>query len=242
MPYLKNAFFLAAFICFLIINSFAQTNEAGIFITVKDQFDGSVPDAEITLGKTDEKEKQTKTNNLGIAQFSKLSAGEYRIIVTAAGFKEYAVTDIIVNNNQTQKIEVVLEVAAIESNVEIGEDEAVEAEKTGATTILSERQIANLPDNQEELERAIKRLGEAVTGEELPISVNGVQGGKIPPKQQIQQIRVNQNVFSAQYDSPFGGGIEIFTRSNVDKFRGYVSFSFADSRFNAADPFLGKRV
>ncbi|HEX8286926.1 MAG TPA: TonB-dependent receptor, partial [Pyrinomonadaceae bacterium] len=46
----------------------------------------------------------------------------------------------------------------------------------------------------------------------------------------------------AQYDSPFGGGIEIFTRSNVDKIKGYVSFSFADSRFNAADPFIGRRV
>lgn len=243
MPYLKKTFLLVAFTFCLMVNSFAQPNEAGIFITVKDQFGSAVPGAEISLGKADESDKQTKTNNLGIAQFSKLSAGEYRIIVTAAGFKEYALTDVIIKNNQTKKIEVALEVAAIESSVEIGEAEAIEeAEKTGVTTVLNERQIANLPDDQEELERAIKRLGEAVTGEELPISVNGVQGGKIPPKQQIQQIRVNQNVFSAQYDSPFGGGIEIFTRSNVDKFRGYVSFSFADSRFNAADPFLGRRV
>jgi hypothetical protein len=242
ITYLKNAFLLVAFIFTLIPTSLAQTSEVGIFVTVKDQFGATVPDAEIALGKPDEKEKRIRTNAEGIAQFYKLPAGEYQIIVSAIGFKEYIIRDIIVSNNETRKIEIVLEVAPIESNIDIGESEAPDAEKTGATTVLNEKEIANLPDNQEELERAIKRIGEAVTGEELPVSVNGVQGGKIPPKEAIQQIRVNQNVFSAQYDGPFGGGIEIFTRSNVDKFKGYVSFSFADSRFNAADPFLGRRV
>ena len=239
--YLKNALFLVTFICSLTAASLAQASGAGIFVTVKDQFGAAISDAEVALGKSGEKEKPVKTNQTGAAQFSKLAAGEYQIIVSAAGFKEYTSGDIIINN-ETQQIEVVLEVAPIESEVEIGDSDVADAEKTGVTAVLNEREIANLPDNQEELERAIKRLGEAVAGEDLPISVNGVQGAQIPPKQAIQQIRVNQNVFSAQYDSPFGGGIEIFTRSNVDKFRGYASFSFADSRFNAADPFLGGRV
>jgi hypothetical protein len=242
MPFLKNALILASFICVLFVPSPAQTREAEIFVAVKDQFGDIISDAEIVLSKSDKEEKQIKTNHLGIGQFLRLAAGEYRITVSAAGFNEYKSENIIVKNNETQRIEVILEIATIESKVEIGEDDVADAEKNGVTTTLNEREIENLPDNQEELERTIKRIGEAVTGEELPISVNGVQGGKIPPKQQIQQIRVNQNVFSAQYDGPFGGGIEIFTRSNVDKFKGYVSFNFADSRLNAADPFLGRRV
>jgi hypothetical protein len=243
MSYLKNTLILAAVLCALIVTCLAQTREAGISVTVKDQFGDTIPDAEIILSQSGKEEKQIKTNNLGIGQFYKLAAGEYQITVSAAGFQEYKSQTITVKNNETQKIEIVLEVASFESTVEVGEEDAADAERNGVTTTLNEREIENLPDNQEELERAIRRIGEAVTGEgELPISVNGVQGGKIPAKQDIQQIRVNQNVFSAQYDGPFGGGIEIFTRSNVDKFRGYVSFSFADSRFNAADPFLGRRV
>jgi hypothetical protein len=242
MPYLKNTLLLSTFICALIVASPGQTGNGGIVATVKDQFGGAISDAEVTLGKSDEKEKQMKTNLSGIAQFLKLSPGKYLITVSAAGFKEYTGDEIIVNKNETRKVEIVLEVAPVESKVEIGESDAAGAEKTGVTTVLNEREIENLPDDQEELERTIRRIGEAVAGEELPVSVNGVQGGKIPPKQAIQQIRVNQNVFSAQYDGPFGGGIEIFTRSNVDKFKGYVSFSFADSRLNAADPFLGRRV
>ena len=242
VAYLKNAALLVTFIWFSIVISHAQTGGAGIFVTVKDQFGATISDAEVALSKSGEKEKSVKTNQMGTAQFLRLAAGKYQIIVSAEGFKEYVSSDITVSNNETQKIEVVLEVAAIESEVEIGESDLAEADKTGMTTVLNEREIANLPDDPEELERAIKRIGEAVAGEELPVSVNGVQGAKIPPKQAIQQIRVNQNVFSAQYESPFGGGIEIFTRSGVDKFRGYVSFAFADSRFNAADPFLGERV
>jgi hypothetical protein len=242
MSYLKNALIAAVFTLLLAVNFPAQTSEAGVFVSVRDQFGDTISGAEITLGKSGEKERRIKTNALGIAQFSRLPAGEYQITASAEGFQEQTIRDVVLGNNETRKIEIVLEIALIESNVEIGENDATDAEKSGTTTVLGEDAIANLPDNQEDLERAIKRLGEAVAGEDLPISVNGVEGGKIPPKQAIQQIRINQNVFSAQYENPFGGGIEIFTRSNVDRFRGYAGFSFADSRFNAADPFLGRRV
>lgn len=242
MSYLKNALLAAVLILLSAANFPAQTSEAGIFVTIKDQFGAAVSDAEVTLDKMVENKNRIKTNSLGIAQFSGLPAGKYQITVSAEGFQEQTIRGVVLGGNETRKIEIVLEIALIESNVEIGENDIADAERSGTTTVLGEDAIANLPDNQEDLERAIKRLGEAVAGEDLPISVNGVEGGKIPPKQQIQQIRINQNVFSAQYDSPFGGGIEIFTRSNVDRFRGYASFSFADSRFNAADPFLGRRV
>lgn len=242
---IKLLFAAAGIFAFASISS-AQTQESGFIVTVKDQFESAVADADIAITKTGEPEKATvrraQTNDRGIAQVGKLSAGVYKITVTANGFKEMTKTEVRLQNGETGRVEIVLEVAPIESNVEIGENDDATPESAGAAAVLNEDQIAKLPDDQAELERAIKRLGEAVTGEELPISVNGVQGGKIPPKASIQQVRVNQNVFSAQYDGPFGGGIEIFTRSNVDKFRGYVNFSFADSRLNSSDPFIGRRV
>lgn len=242
MFYLKIITLLALLLCYLTGVSIAQTKDANIIVTVRDQFDGVISDAEISLFKSEEKLKQNKTNRQGIAQLHKLTSGKYQLTVSAAGFKEYKNENVVIKNGETHRIEVVLEVAPVESNVEIGNDDAVDPERTGVTTVLNEREIQNLPDDPQELEKFLKRLGESVAGEELPISVNGVQGAKVPPKQAIQQIRINQNVFSAQYESPFGGGIEIFTRANVDKYRGYVGFNFADSRFNAADPFLGRRL
>lgn len=242
MSYFKNTLILIAFICILIVTSIAQTKEAAFTIAVKDQFGAAVPNAEIVLNKSDKEEKRVMTNSLGNGQFSRLAAGEYRINVSAVGFKEYKSESIIIKTGETRKIDIDLEVASFEANVEIGENEVVDVEKPGVTAVLNQKEIENLPDTQDELERTIKNIGESLTGEELPITVNGIQGGKIPPKQAIQQIRVNQNVFSAQYDGPFGGGIEIFTQAGTDKFKGYLSFSFADGRFNASDPFLGARL
>ena len=243
MPRLKIFWLLTVCICCLSVSIPAQSKEGSVLVTVKDQFDGAVAGAEIVFGGSDKKLRTVQTGTDGIARSVKLPAGEYEMTVTAAGFKDHRNPGIVIRGGETQKLEVVLEIAPIESEVEVGENEAVTAESAGAAMVLNEDQIDKLPEDPEELEKAIRRLAEAATGEsDLPISVNGVQGGKIPPKAAIQQVRVNQNVFSAQYESPWGGGIEIFTRSSVDRYRGYVSFSFADSRLNAADPFLGRRV
>lgn len=231
-------------LAFLTLNVFSQNRETGFSITVKDQFEGAVISAQISVSKTgDDKNIQAETNDFGIAQIRSLADGEYQITVTAVGFKEYKSQTFSLKNGEVKRLEVVLEIAVIESKVDVGETQSIDPEKSGTTVVLGEKEIESLPDDPIELEKAIRRLGESVTGSsDLTISVNGIQGGKLPPKQAIQQIRINQNVFSAQYDGPFGGGIDIFTRARVKKFSGYLSFNFADSRFNAADPFLGRRV
>ena len=218
----------------------AQDGGARVIVSVKDQLGSTISDANIVLSRTGGRDRKIKTNSQGTGQFLDLAAGEYRLDVSAVSFQSET-QNLIIASGETKRVEVILSIAPIESTVDIGND-AAEADRTGTTTVITEDQIANLPDDQEALERAIRRLGEAIAGEDLPVTVNGVQGGAIPPKEAIQQIRVNQNVFSAQYDNPFGGGIEIFTRASVDRFRKFLSFSFADSRLNAADPFLGRRV
>ena len=246
MTGIDRAVLIIVCLCLFASGAFAQARDGGIVITVNDQFGGVVAGAEVVVLRPDggvlNVVRMVQTNDRGTAQISKLPSGSYELTVSASGFKSHSLKEIKVQAGQTQRFEVALEVAPIESKVDIAEEESVTAETAGAVAVLNEDDIAKLPDNQEELERAIKRLGETVTGEDLPVSVNGVQGGKIPPKAAIQQVRVNQNVFSAQYENPFGGGIDIFTRSNVDKFRSFVGFSFADSRLNASDPFIARRV
>ncbi len=231
--------FAVVLLCFFGLS--AQTNNSGLTLSVVDQVGGVIERAEIVLERSGDKERVARTDQNGAARFQRIPAGEYQLIVRAAGFNEHRVPKLVIKQGEARKLEIVLEIATIESNVDVAESE-VDPERAGVTTVLSEKEIAELPDNQEDLERTLRRIGEAVTGEQLPITVNGVEGGQIPPKQAIQQIRINQNVFSAQYDAPHGGGIEIFTRSGVDRMRGSFGFSFADSRFNAADPFLGARV
>ncbi len=226
----------------LLVSLTAQTNDASLSINIVDQFAGAISEAEIVLSRKDAPELRTSSDAGGSARFRKVDPGIYQLRVKAVGFNEHHVPEMLIRAGEARNLEIVLQIATIESDVSVAEQEDADPERSGATSILNEREIAGLPDNQEDFERSLRRLGEVLTGEELPITVNGVEGGQIPPKAAIQQIRINQNVFSAQYENPHGGGIEIFTRSGVDRFRGSGGFSFADSRFNAADPFLGARV
>ena len=70
------------------------------------------------------------------------------------------------------------------------------------------------------------------------IYIDGFTGGRLPPKESIREIRINQNPFSAEYDKVGFGRIEILTKPGSDKFRGQVFYaSDTDSVFNSRNPY-----
>ena len=70
------------------------------------------------------------------------------------------------------------------------------------------------------------------------IYVDGFSGGKIPPKNMIREIRINQNAYSAKNDTdPIGGFVEIFTKPGTDKLHGEFFAYGNDSALNAKNPF-----
>jgi outer membrane receptor for ferrienterochelin and colicin len=243
MKFFQRIFIISLTLLFSISFAHSQTLETGLTVTVKNQLGEIVPEAEVTLLKADQPVKLAKSNKSGIVRFSGISAGEYQLSVAATGFNNYKSEMIKVEKGKTAAAEATLEILTIETDVMIGGDENVETDSFGTTKVITEEQIAKLPDDPKELEKMLRSLaGESATGEQMPITVDGQTGGTLPPKAAIQQIRVNQNVFSAQYDGPNGGGIEVFTRSSVDKFSGGGNFAFADSRLNATDAFIGKKL
>lgn len=222
---------------------YSQSKTNNIHIIIKDSLNGLVSNAEVVLLNAEKKEKKLKSNHEGVAQFSKLSNGEYQITIIHQGFVDYKSESIILKNGETKKIEVILEVAPVESKVDITNEDSIQADDYGMVTIITQEQIQKLPDDPEEFLRALRRLaGDSITGEDLPIEVNGFRGEQIPPKQLIEQIRIDRNAFSAKYPGAGGGGIQIYTSSSVKEFKGFVNLGFADSRLNAGDPFLGRRI
>jgi hypothetical protein len=222
----------------VVHDSFSQAKESNLWITVKDQFGGVITTAQISITKIGSDNKiQVQTDDSGTAKVRNLVDGEYQITVSTAGFKEYKGEIITLKSGSTIRLDVILEIASIELNVNVSE--SVDSDRSTSAIVLNQRDLNNLPDKQEDFERALQNLAGSTTGEELPISVNGVEGAKIPPKQAIQQVRINQNVYSAQFDSPSGSGTDIFTRAKVDKLSGSIGFNFADSRLDARNPFLG---
>ena len=73
------------------------------------------------------------------------------------------------------------------------------------------------------------------------IYIDGFEGGQIPPKADILEIRVNQNPFSAEYDRIGYGRIEIITKPGSQKFQGSIDGFGTDSALNTANPFLARQ-
>jgi hypothetical protein len=68
--------------------------------------------------------------------------------------------------------------------------------------------------------------------------VNGVEVSSVNVSTSaIQEVRINQNPYSAEYARPGRGGIEIITKEATSDYHGTFNFAFRDSALNARDPF-----
>jgi hypothetical protein len=63
----------------------------------------------------------------------------------------------------------------------------------------------------------------------------------MPPKSTIRQIRVNSSPFSAEFDRPGFGRIEILTKPGTEKYRGSAALRFNDSALNTKDPYATEK-
>ena len=82
--------------------------------------------------------------------------------------------------------------------------------------MLTRAQIEALPDDPDEMERILKDMA----GPGAIMRVNGFRGGKMPPKDQIAQIRFRRNMFAADAHEPGLVTVDILTKPGVNAWRG----------------------
>src|SRR5215813_660807 len=173
---------------------FAQNRrpvEARLRVTVVDQTGAAIPNARATINK----QRQTLvTGKLGEASFGGLAPGKYQLQVTAEGFAPLTVKDVNVRAG-ANNLEVRLEVASVQDEITVGRDKreaGTDPRGDAFATVLTPEQIAQLPDDPEEFEQALRNLA----GPGATFKVNGFRGGKLPPKNQIREIRFRTNAYA----------------------------------------------
>src|SRR5215813_12605146 len=218
---------------------FAQNRrpvEARLRVTVVDQTGAAIPNARATINK----QRQTlTTGKLGEAQFGDLAPGKYQLQVTAAGFAPRLVKDVNVSSG-AKNIEVKLEVADVQDEVTVGRDkrEAGTDPRGAFSTVLTEEQIAQLPDDPEEFEQAIRNLA----GPGATFRVNGFRGGKLPPKSQIREIRFRTNAYAAENHESSFMSVDIITKPGIENWHGGFNLGFRDESLNARNAFAPTRA
>ena len=73
------------------------------------------------------------------------------------------------------------------------------------------------------------------------IVVNGFGGGRMPNREEIQEIRINENAFTSEQSNQSRGRTEIITRGGVGRFNGDATFDFADESLDASNAFASSR-
>lgn len=244
MKLFRPFFLFAALSLFATISAFAQAT-GSISGTVTDPNGAVVVGAAVTVLSPAGLRKDAVTNAKGEYNVTGLAPGKYTVKVFANKFELYENAEVDVKANEKNELAVVLLVGGIVENVEVGGGTGVsnDADRNADATILTEKEIAELPDDPDELQSYLQALAGASAGPNGgQIYIDGFTGGQLPSKESIREVRINSNPFSAEYDRMGFGRIEILTRPGSDKFRGSVNGSFNDESLNSRNPFALNRA
>lgn len=245
-PYIemKNLIRLFLFTFLFSISAFGQ-QPGSLSGQVQDTLGAVVVGATITVVSADASERTATSNQRGEFTITGLAPGTYTVRVKAPNFALYENTEVEISAGQREEITVPLTVEGVEEQVDISSSDGVstDPQNNAGATVLKEKDLEALPDDPDELEAALQALAGPSSGPNGgQIYIDGFTGGRLPPKEAIREIRINQNPFSAEYDRLGFGRIEILTRPGSDKFRGNAFFNFNDESLNSRNPFAPNRA
>lgn len=227
------------------VNSiFAQGATGALRGQVTDELGGIIVGANVTVTDASGATKSAVTNGEGIYVVSGLAPGKYSVRAESSGFGVYQNTEVEVTAGRREPLNIQLKVTIAEEKVTVASEAPVstEAENNADQVVLRGKDLDSLPDDPDELAAALQALAGPSAGPNGgQIFIDGFTGGRIPPKQSIREIRVNQNPFAAENDQPAGGRIDIFTKPGTDKLRGSAFFNFNDESLNSRNPFAINR-
>jgi hypothetical protein len=209
---------------------------ASLRVTVVDQTGAAIPNAQVTINK---QRRTLATGKLGEARFSDLDPGKYQLQVAAEGFAPITVKDVNLRAG-ANNIEVKLGVAGVKEEITVARDkrEAGTDPRGASSMVLTEEQIAQLPDDPEEFEQALRNLA----GPGATFRVNGFRGGKLPPKNQIREIRFRTNAYAADSHESSFINVDILTKPGLENWRGSFNIGFRDESLNARNAFAPARA
>jgi len=244
MKFIRPLFLLGIISMLAVSSAFAQAN-GSLAGTVTDANGAIIVGATVSALSATGAKKDYISNSKGEYTINSLAPGKYTVKAIAPKFGLYENTEVVITAGEKNEMFIVLTVAGIEENVDVSVNEGVnnEPENNKDATVLKDKDIEALPDDPDEMQAALQALAGAAAGPNGgQIYIDGFTGGQMPTKDQIREIRINSNPFSAEYDRIGFGRVEILTRPGSDKFRGSLNGSFNDESLNSRNPFALNRA
>lgn len=204
-------------------------------VTVLDPTEAALIIAEVTITDSRGVAQTAKVDDRGVAIFENLAPGTYQVGAAAESFRPIT-TPVNVKRGENRTT-LRLALATIQQSVVVQDQDAANRRDNGFTQTLTQDQIDALPDDPDDMADELMRMA----GPGAQIFINGFRGGRLPPKDQIQQIRFHTNSFSAEYHDAGMVRIEVITKPGMGGWRGSTNFGFRDESLNAKNYFATEK-
>lgn len=229
----------------------AQSKPQGVPVTgtVLDPSRTATSDATVTLRQGPDSVVSSVTSDAsGKFRFDAVPDGTYSIEVQHDGFR-LSVTPLRVRANPPAPLTIVLTLAQLVSEVSVNGDEPAQisteiAENRDAASV-DQDMLERMPVFDQDYVAAMSAFLDAASmGTGGPqLMVNGVEATTVPVSASaIQEVRINQNPYSADIARPGRGTIEIITKEGTTAYHATLNFIFRDSALNAQNPFAATKA
>jgi hypothetical protein len=225
--------------------SLAQAARDGkLIVTVTDQTGAVLPGAIINVNGLDDANRLAQplvahADARGVATLENLLPGRYAMRVDMDGFQSAVVAEVRVRSGENKRTQP-LDLKKLSDEVTVERDRQTVATDRSAVLggALTREQIEALPEDPDELERALKELA---GGDDAIIRVDSFEGGRLPDKSQIKAIHISRDQFAAENHSAFGFVIDIVTQAGSGPFRMNGSYNLRDSALDGKNPLIGAK-
>lgn len=232
------------FVILFSVSAFGQAADGTLRGQVKDSAGAVIVGASVTVSGGNALSKTAQTDASGEFEFRNLPTGIYSVRAENEGFAVYEKEEVRISANETESLAITLDVGLQETQVTVSDADTVNTspDSNASAVVLREEDIEALPDDEEDLEDALRALAGPGAGPNGGgIYIDGFSGGSLPPRDTIREIRINSNPFSAEFENLGYGRIQIFTKPGTDRFRGSFETEFEDESLNSRNPFLDNR-
>ena len=241
----------------------AQAISGDLVGTVTDATGAVVPNASVSAtNAATNVESSTISNGNGLYRLSNLLPGTYNVSATAAGFTVSQVKNVPVHLNQTDTVNITLNVGSVSASVDVSAASTVIDTTTAQIqTTYAAQQIAELPTNTigvGVINMSLLQAGVASAGG-IGVGTGPSVGGQRPrnnnftiegvdnnrkdvtgpntfvPSESVAEFTLLQNQFQAEYGHSSGGQFNTIVKSGGNNFHGEL-YEYVENRdLNAED-------
>jgi hypothetical protein len=262
---------LGFFVLFLIgIPSSNGQTASALVGSVSDSSTARLQDAVVTVRNEATGVVQTViSNSNGEFAVAPLQPGSYEVSVERDGFQRYTRTGVTLELGRTVRLEIALSVGQVtESVVVSGQAPLLESENATVGQFIENKTVRDMPINGRRVGDLLKLLGNAVyvsgdvirprvtvagsRGDQQQWLLDGVNSSNValeipqalfnPPVEAVQEVRIQQNNYSAEFGNSSGGVVSISTRSGTNEFHGSAYEFFRNDALDARNFFSDRKA